>query len=87
MGKTVLPIGSDASSYLRAYAHCSRGSVSALFIQLEKFTMLFDNDLCEIPHRLERGTKHSLRVMIFVRSHIDRRGERSIPYKGVETSP
>ncbi|KAG6587568.1 heparanase-like protein 1 [Cucurbita moschata] len=40
MGKTVLPIGSDASSYLRAYAHCSRGNtgVSVLLINLSNQT-------------------------------------------------
>ncbi|XP_022134600.1 heparanase-like protein 1 [Momordica charantia] len=40
MGKTVLPVGSDASSFLRAYAHCSRGStgVTVLLINLSNQT-------------------------------------------------
>lgn len=57
MGKTVLPIGSDASSYLRAYAHCSRGTVRALFIPSGKLTTtkLFDIDLIFSFPFLERA--------------------------------
>ena len=44
-----------------------------------------------IPHQLEKGTSANedagpQRGWI-VRSHIDRRGERNILYKGVKTSP
>lgn len=39
MGKTVLPVGSDASSFLRAYAHCSRGSV-----RLFSLTIIISNE-------------------------------------------
>lgn len=35
MGKIVLPIGTDASSYLRSYAHCSKGNVSTIFVHFE----------------------------------------------------
>ncbi|XP_008453244.2 heparanase-like protein 1 [Cucumis melo] len=40
MGKIVLPIGTDASSYLRSYAHCSKGNtgVTVLLINLSNQT-------------------------------------------------
>ncbi|KAF2311224.1 hypothetical protein P3X46_031159 [Hevea brasiliensis] len=40
MGKGVLPVGSDASPYLRAYAHCSKGraGVTLLLINLSNQT-------------------------------------------------
>ena len=37
--------------------------------------------------RIEEREINVLKKLINVRSHIGWRGERSIPYKGVETSP